>query len=66
MEKNYYGRIARRKLYINETYRKRRLHKGASWWRNVIFCGESKFSIFGSDGPHKLWQKPTNSCKYAT
>lgn len=61
----YNGRIARRKPYINERNRKKRLlfaranvGKKISWWQDVIFCDESKFNVFGSDGMERVWRKP--------
>ncbi|QRV81331.1 Transposable element Tcb2 transposase [Ceratobasidium sp. AG-Ba] len=30
----------------------------ASEWRRVIFSDESKFNIFGSDGPPRCWRRP--------
>ena len=51
-----YDRMARKKPYIKETNRKKRLifakqyiHKEETWWNNVIFVNESKFNIFSSD-----------------
>lgn len=64
-DNGYHNRIARRKPYINERNRKRRLQfakeyieKPVSWWQDVIFCDESKFKIFGSDGKERVWRKP--------
>ena len=61
----YNGRVARKKPYISEQNRKRRLEFArehikydADWWRNVIFADESKFNIFGSDGRRHVWRKP--------
>jgi len=34
-----------------------------SFWENVIFSDESKFNIFGHDGPSKVWRKPNEALK---
>ena len=51
----YHGRVARRKYFINEQSRKKRLefgktHRNTSMdcWNRVIFTNESKYNIFGS------------------
>jgi hypothetical protein len=28
------------------------------FWQNVIFCDESKFNVFGSDGKKFVWRRP--------
>lgn len=59
------GRIARKKPFISETNRKKRVkfaqdheHHGDSFWNHVLFTDESKFNIFGSDGRVNVWRKP--------
>lgn len=61
----YNGRIARKKPFINERNRKIRLQfarehylKEDKWWHDIIFCDESKFNVFGSDGRTMVWRKP--------
>lgn len=58
------GRIARRKPFISEVNRKKRLEFARTYinhppefWENVIFTDESKFNIFGSDGKKIVWRK---------
>ncbi len=61
-EEGFNGRIARKKPFINEVNRKRRLDfarehvfKDSSYWNSVIFCDESKFNLFGSNGKVMIW-----------
>lgn len=62
---NIYGRAARKKPFISEKNRQKRLEfaksyidKPMEFWKNVIFSDESKFNIFGSDGKRFVWRKP--------
>ncbi|GFV43210.1 transposable element Tcb1 transposase [Trichonephila clavipes] len=64
-EESYYGREARKKPFISERNRRKRLdfvksHVNLSdeFWNAVIFSNESKFNIFGSDGLQYVWRKP--------
>lgn len=64
-ENGYFSRSARKKPFINEVDRNKRLafakehlNKGIDFWKEVIFCDESKFNLFGSDGRPKVWRKP--------
>lgn len=64
-EGNYYGRAARKKPFISERNRRKRLdfakanvNQPAEFWNKVIFSDESKFNIFGSDGRQFVWRKP--------
>ncbi|XP_037912037.1 uncharacterized protein LOC119652164 [Hermetia illucens] len=50
--------------YISSVNKKKRLKfaekyflKDGSFWKTVIFCDESKFNLFGSDGKVKVWRK---------
>lgn len=59
----YHGRVARRKYYVNETNRQKRLafakehaNDGMDTWKRVIFTDESKFNIFRSDGRVFVWR----------
>lgn len=59
----YNGRVARRKPFINEANRRKRLNfakelvsKDEAWWTNVIFADESKFNIYNSDGRTMVWR----------
>ena len=58
------GRVCRKKPYINEINRRRRLQFARehvdiekSRWNNVIFADESKFNVFESDGQQYVWRK---------
>lgn len=69
-KQGYNGRVARKKPFINDRNRKRRLKfaleyrlKDESWWNDVIFCDESKFNIFGSDGRQMIWRKKNEELK---
>lgn len=60
-----HGRIARKKPFVSEVNRIRRisfakdhLSHGIEFWKRVIFSDESKFNIFGSDGRVNVWRKP--------
>ncbi|GFV36964.1 transposable element Tcb1 transposase [Trichonephila clavipes] len=35
--------------------------KTDNFWKKVIFCDESKFNIFGSDGRRTVWRKPNTA-----
>ncbi|GBP17038.1 Transposable element Tc1 transposase [Eumeta japonica] len=56
-----HGRVALKKPFINPKNRQIRLEfvqehekKDFEFWKTVIFADESKFNIFGSDGPSKV------------
>jgi hypothetical protein len=34
------------------------VNKPIDFWKTVLFTDESKFHIFGSDGPQYVWRKP--------
>jgi len=60
----YHGRVVRKKFWINETNRKKRLefakqhlNKSQEYWNTVLFSDESKFNIFNSDGRRTVWRK---------
>lgn len=60
----YNGRTARKKPFVNAINRKRRLQfalkyrlQDANFWKSFIFVDESKYNIFGSDGPTMVWRK---------
>lgn len=63
-KQGYYGRVARRKCFVNEVNRKKRLefaqkyrNKTENFWNQFIFTDESKFNLFGSDGRCKVWRQ---------
>lgn len=60
----YHGRVARKKPFISNVKKKKRLEfakshldKPESFWNEVIFSDESKFNLFGSDGKQIVWRK---------
>lgn len=60
----YHGRVARKKFWVSEQNRKKRLEfaqehrfQGEDFWNKVIFSDESKFNVFGSDGRRMVWRK---------
>lgn len=63
-EAGYKGRAIRKKPFINEKNRKKRLdfarehvNKPVSFWKNVLFSDESKYNVFGSDGRRYVWRQ---------
>lgn len=67
-EAGYKGRVVRKKPFINEKNRKKRLqfardhvNKPLSFWKNVLFSDESKFNIFGSDGRKFVWRQKSRA-----
>lgn len=65
-----HGRVPRKKPYISETNRKKRLafareyvQKPLSFWENVVFSDESKFNLFGSDGRRTIWRHRNEALK---
>ena len=55
-KQGYYGRVARRKCFVSEVNRKKRLefaqkyrNKTENFWNQFIFTDENKFNLFGSD-----------------
>lgn len=64
-EHDFNGRVPRKKPFISDKNKKCRLkfaqehlHKDIGFWNTVLFCDESKFNLFGSDGPSYVWRKP--------
>ena len=60
-----HGRTARKKPFISEANREKRLtfakeyvNRPIEFWKNIIFSDESKFNLFGSDGQRFVWRKP--------
>ena len=58
-----YGRVARKKPYLNKANRGKRLEyartyreKALGFWNNVIWSDESKFNLSGSDGKVIVWR----------
>ncbi|KAJ4432198.1 hypothetical protein ANN_20814 [Periplaneta americana] len=63
-KRGYNGRIARKKPYVCERNRSKRLqfpkeyeNKGEDRWEKALFSDESKFNVFGSDGRQMVWRK---------
>jgi transposase len=70
IEAGYNGRIARKKPFINERNRRKRvkfakeyIKKPPTYWNDVVFADESKFNVFGSDGRVNVWRKPNEELK---
>ena len=64
-EVDLYGRVARRKPYVNKASRAKRLNyvktyqnKDMDFWKYVLWSDESKFNLFGSDGKVMVWRSP--------
>ena len=58
-----YGRVVRKKPYLNKANRGKRLEyartyreKSLGFWNNVIWSDESKFNLFVSDGKVMIWR----------
>lgn len=65
---NYNGRLCRKKPFVSEVNRIKRLKFAKSYvsrplesWKNVIFVDESKFNLFGNDGRPRVWRKPNTA-----
>ena len=61
-EAGLYGRVARKKPYVNKANRLKRLNyvktyrdKEMSFWKHVLWSDESKYNLFGSDGKVIVW-----------
>ncbi|CAF1237504.1 unnamed protein product [Rotaria sordida] len=64
-EIGFYGRVARKKPYVNKVNRLKRLKyvkmhedKDTEFWKTVLWPDESKFNLFGSDGKVMVWRSP--------
>lgn len=65
LKKNdYHGRVARRKPYISDINRQKRMDfaneyikMAPEFWEKVLFSDESKFCIFGIKGKKLVWRK---------
>lgn len=58
-----YGRVARKRPYVNKVNRLKRLHyaktyreKPLGYWDRVFWSDETKFNLFGSDGKVMVWR----------
>ena len=58
-----YGRVARKKPYINKINRGKRItcakmmvEKPYGCWKHVFWSDQSKFNLFGSDGKIMMWR----------
>lgn len=67
---DYHGRTARKKYWVNDINRKKRLEFAKKYineknhfWQTVIYSDESKYNIFKSDGHHMVWRKPNMEYK---
>lgn len=64
-EVGLFGRVARKKPFVNKAnrakrlkYAKEMLDKPLGFWETVIWSDESKFNLFGSDGKIIVWRMP--------
>ena len=64
-EVGLYGRVARKKPYVNKINRRKRLEsaknyreKSLGFWNKVFWSDESEFSLFRSDGKVVVWRLP--------
>ncbi len=64
-EAGLFGRVARKKPYVNKMnrikrlkYAKEMLKKSIDFWDTVVWSDESKFNLFGSDGKVMVWRSP--------
>ena len=64
-EVDLYGRVARKKPYVNKINRRKRLEhaknyreKPLGFWNKMLWSDESKFNLFGSDGKVIVWRSP--------
>jgi Transposase len=69
-EIGFYGRVARKKPYVNKCNRAKRIHysktmlgKPFDYWGLVLWPDESKFNLFGSDGKVMVWRSPKEECE---
>ena len=58
-----YGRVARKKSYVNKinrgkriAYAKMMMEKPYEYWKHVLWSDKSKFNLFGSDGKIMVWR----------
>ena len=61
-----YGRVARKKPYVNKinrgkrmAYAKMMMEKSYDYWKHAVWSDESKFNLFGSDGKIMVWRSTT-------
>ena len=66
----YNGRAARKKPYISEVNRRKRLQFAKEYvdmnkncWKDVLFSDETKINVFGSDGKVTVWHKANEDLK---
>ena len=62
-EVGLFGRVARKKPYVNKNnrlkrlkYAKEMLRKPLGFWDTIVWSDESKFNLFGSDGRIMVWR----------
>ena len=62
-ERGLFGRVARKRPYVNKANRLKRLNfaktmsnKPLDFWNTVLWTDESKFNLFGSDGKVMVWR----------
>ena len=62
-EVGLFGRVARKKPYVNRTnrlkrlkYAKEMLQKSLDFWNTIVWCDESKFNLFESHRRTMVWR----------
>ena len=62
-EVGLFGRVARKKPYVNKINRGKRLkfakeilEKTVDFWKKVVWSDDSKFNLFRSDGKFMIWR----------
>ena len=67
-EIGFYGRVARKKPFVNKVNRAKRIAYAKTmmkmpfdYWKNVLWSDESKFNLFRSDGKTMVWRTPTEA-----
>jgi transposase len=62
-QEGYFGRVAKKKPYVSESNRKKRLgwcRMRKDWneeWNKIIFSDESRFELFNNDSHNWVWRK---------
>lgn len=68
-QEGYFGRVAKKKPYVSENNRKKRLgwcRMRKDWkeeWDKVIFSDESRFELFNNDSHNWVWRKTDEKYK---
>ena len=52
-----FSRVAAVKPFVTDKQRENRLRWSIRKWNNIIWSDESRFKIFGNDGPIRVWRR---------